>query len=99
MVSEYHTRHLGLACFLRYVLGDRAHRATAKFGPSSTSFTFTDEPTGTCQQLADQFFSREGVAVDNVRELLQCDRDMKLTVKSAHADPEGVWIASDEDER
>lgn len=88
---EFNTKHIGLACFLRYALGDDTHVATVKAGEKSFLFYFVDSPRGKCQELADAFFSEQGAAIDNARELLQCEREIKLTIKTAYNSPDGEW--------
>ena len=91
--TEYTTRHVGLASFLRYALGDDAHRRTEKVGNFSTLFIFSD--TELCVKLEHEFFNSEGAMVSNARELLDCARAVKMTVAAAQRSETGTWSAED----
>lgn len=88
--NEYRTRGVSLAVFLRFVLGDAAHLETVK-EERGCSFTFADRKR--CLELADAFFSEVGAAVDNAKALLDCERDLRQTMRAAQSDSEGIWLS------
>jgi hypothetical protein len=92
---DFYTCNFGLASFLRFALGDDAHLATMKTDNGRTSFVFRDEPQGTCRQLADAFYSEEGAAVGNARQLLECSRAAKATLAKADRSEDGTWEIED----
>lgn len=91
--TEYQTRHVGLAALLRYAMGDESHLRTEKVAQYSTIFTFSDSER--CAELERVFFSRDGAATGNARELLDCVRVIRATVAAAQRNPDGVWNAGD----
>ena len=88
-MSEYLTKHIGLASFLTYVLGDSAHLAT-EVEDGKCRFYF-DDPTNQCKALGDAFFSPEGAAIDSARELLECKHQIVNSTKLARNSPDGLW--------
>ncbi len=84
--TNYTTRDMALATFISYVRPE-LHIATAKTGPFSSTFEFTD-PTA-CVELASAFYGRAGV--DDAKALLECARDVKGTIRKANEAPDGVW--------
>lgn len=91
--TEYQTRHVGLAAFLRYGMGDASHIRTQKVGSYSTVFIFNNPER--CKELEQVFFSRDGAATGNARELLDCARAVKMTVAVAQRDETGTWLSAD----
>lgn len=71
--------HQAQASVLRYVLGDAAHRRTYRRGDGKLAFEFYD-PEGKASEIAALFFSQEGIATGNARQLLECDREVRATV-------------------
>lgn len=92
-MNEYTTRHVGLAALLRYAMGDDAHLRTQKVGQYSTIFVFRNPER--CAELEHIFFSRDGAATGNARELLDCARVIRATVAAAQRKPDGTWSAED----
>ena len=78
-MSFYRTCHQGCATVLRYVLGDSAHRRTYQRSDKRISFEFEDIE-GKCAETAALFFTPDGIATSNARELLACDREVRATV-------------------
>jgi hypothetical protein len=77
-VSEYHTKHQGLAALLLFVLGDAAHVGTRLADAQrGVIFVFTDDPPGSCEGIAKEFFSEQGAIVANARALLECGRAIR----------------------
>lgn len=91
--TEYQTRHVGLASFLRYALGDDAHLRTEKVGNFSTLFIFSD--TERCGELEREYFSKDGAMVSNAHQLLDCSRLIKATVAKAQRSDTGTWLAEE----
>lgn len=60
----------------------------------STIFIFSDSER--YQEMERIFFSREGAATGNARELLDCSRAIRTTVAATQRNPDGVWSAEDE---
>jgi hypothetical protein len=89
-MSEYSTKHIGLATFLIYVLGDAAHLATEAEHERSCRFHF-DDPNRQCKALGDAFFSPEGAAIDDARALLECKNQIVNSTKAARHSPDGTW--------
>lgn len=79
---RYRTCHQGCAAVLRFVLGDENHLRTYRRSDSRISFEFMD-PEDKAAEIARTFFEPEGIAVSNARELLACDRAVRLTVGDA----------------
>jgi hypothetical protein len=92
---DFYTCNFGLATFLRFALGDDAHLATMKVDGGRASFVFRDDPQGTCRSLANEFFSEEGAAVGNARQLLECSRAAKATLAKADRSEDGTWEIED----
>jgi hypothetical protein len=88
-VSEFRTRHLGLASFLRFC-GEQ-HVATTR---TATGCVFHFVNSGNCQRLCDEFFSPQGAAASDARALLDCQRHAKATVAQALSSPDGSWLSS-----
>jgi len=78
-MSTFRTTHQGCAAVLRYVLGDSAHRRTYRRSDTRITFEF-DDPDGKAAEVAALFFTHEGIATGNARELLACDREVRGTV-------------------
>jgi hypothetical protein len=78
-MSGYRTTHQGCASVLRYVLGDAAHLRTHRRSNGRISFEF-DEADGKAAEVAELFFSPDGIATGNARQLLECDRAVRATV-------------------
>lgn len=77
------TTHQGFAAILRFVLGDHAHRRTYKRPDNKIAFAFAFEfgdSENEAKELKKLFFSREGLAVSDARELLECNRAVGKTV-------------------
>lgn len=91
--QTYSTRHVGLAVCLRFILGDVAHLST-NVTERGSEFVFAD--SGDCRELASQFFSDDGIAIGNARELLEIARELRRTTAQAHVSPARVWQASDD---
>ena len=90
MIGEYFTRHTALASFLRYCLGDAAHIGTMK-SERGTVFYFKDDPPGHCKVLADAFFSEQGAAIGNARDLFEVAFELRQTIHKAERNPDGSW--------
>jgi hypothetical protein len=73
---------------LRYVLGDSAHRRTHRRSDGRISFEF-DDADGKAAEVAELFFTPEGIATSSARELLACDREVRATVSVCIND--GEW--------
>jgi hypothetical protein len=89
--NQFHTRHVGLAAFLRYVLGDESHLSTEK-SEKGIFFTFND-PDNKCAELETTFFSEESAVVGNARTLLDCSR--QITFSMYEAKRNGSWEKSE----
>ncbi len=85
-MTEFRTRHVGLSAFLRYCLGSDAHLGTLAL---ERGFEFVFSDNGKCRTLADQFFSAEGAAVTDARQLLECVREMRIS--TGKAKEQGCW--------
>ena len=68
---------------LIYTLGDEAMTVEVE-EDGRVIFAFTDEPPGTCRQVADDFFN--GAAVNDARELLECSRRLQFAASDALRD-------------
>jgi hypothetical protein len=90
MTGEYSTRHVALSAFLRFVLGDDHHVATMR-GENGHVFYFRDDPPGRCRELADAFFSTEGAAVGNARDLLEIQFQVRKTVAMCNDSSDKCW--------
>jgi hypothetical protein len=90
--NEYTTRHVGLASFLRYCLGDQAHVATGKAHNGTFNFFF-DDADEKCREFENAFFGEEGVAVGDARALLECSKDVRTTIAKASRAGDGTWEA------
>jgi hypothetical protein len=90
MTAPYATRHVGLAAFLRYVLGDESHLSTTKGG---TGYIFSfDDPSYRCNELQTAFFSDDGAIAGNALTLLECSRAISQTIMEAKLS--GAWERS-----
>jgi hypothetical protein len=87
----YSTRHMALATFLRYTLGDAAHLSTTAAG--APQYTFADD--GRCYTLANDFFSDDSVTIGNCRELLEVGRMLRITAARAQDSPQRRWNRED----
>ena len=90
--QTYLTRHFGLAATLRFCLGDNAHISTwVEPGTKRISFEFAN-PDGVCEKLAPVFFSEQGMAIGNARDLIEAAREVKKTMSFAiNTDGEQRW--------
>jgi hypothetical protein len=80
-MSEYVTKHIGFATFLRYVLGDDSHVSTTK---EATGYSLTfDDPDYRCKELQTAFFSEDGAITGNARALLDCSREISHSIIEA----------------
>jgi hypothetical protein len=85
------TRRDTFGSFVRY--SGIPHVSTVKL--SSTLFQFEfDDSENQFRRLEYEFFS--GCAVANAMELLECDRELKRTIKLANRSETGRWNASTE---
>jgi hypothetical protein len=90
-VSLYTTKHQGLAALCRFALGEEAHVSTTiEPGSRRASFTFNDEPEGTCDQFSREFFSNEGASVSNARALCDAYFSVRWTISAANK-AGGIW--------
>lgn len=78
-MSAFRTTHQGCASLLRFVLGDGAHIRTHRRPDGRVAFEF-DDTDRKAAELSDLFFSPEGIATGNARQLLECDRAVRATV-------------------
>ena len=85
--NEVVTRHIGLAAFYRYCLGDKAHIATTLAG-KSPAFSF-DDSNKQCPDLEKAFFAEGGAAVGNALALCECLKAINITRSIANR--EGQW--------
>lgn len=79
---EYATRHLGLAAFLRYCLGDESHVRTEQRGNERGCWFIFDDSEGQCAELAAQFFA--GAGVSNCKEFCDVEREVRLSSRDAY---------------
>jgi hypothetical protein len=78
-VSSFRTSHQGAASTLRFILGDAAHLRTYRRSDGRITFEFENQD-GNAAELAELFFSPDGIATGNARQLLECDRAVRATV-------------------
>lgn len=81
-MSFYRHSHQGCATVLRFVLGDANHKRTYRRSDGRLSFEFND-PENKAEEIARMFFEPESVCISNARELLACDRAVRITVGTA----------------
>ena len=89
-MNSFRITHQGCASLLRYVLGDGAHIRTLRRPDGRIAFEF-DDPDDKAAELADLFFSHDGIATGNARQLLDCDRAVRATVGACFNSGEGEW--------
>jgi hypothetical protein len=85
MSDVFSTRQASLAAFLHYC--GCQFRATRKVGQYSFMFEFAD--VARCKGLESDFYA--GIGVTCARTLLECDREVKQTMKWAAESPSGEW--------
>ena len=86
-MTEFKTRHIGLASFLRYA--GIPHIATVRLFEKAYQFVF-DDPEDQCRKLEYEFLS--GCPVADAMSLLEADKALKQTMKDASES--GRWEAA-----
>jgi hypothetical protein len=88
--TEWHTKSLPLAIFIRYCEGDESHVATTR-SERGCFFRFINPYR--CKELSDQFFGEEPVAIGDVRTLLDIEKAIRVTIRACDESAEKVWEA------
>jgi hypothetical protein len=91
-MSVFHTSHQGCASTLRFILGDAAHLRTYRRDDGKITFEFENSDRK-ANEIAALFFSEEGIAVGDARQLLESDRAVRKTVSECirSTDLSGEW--------
>jgi hypothetical protein len=87
--GTFQTGSLPLAIFVRYALGDETHLTTRRPQGSSCYFTFSNADE--CRELQQTFFSKEPVAIGDVRALLEVDREIRWTIRQCDQSGTNSW--------
>lgn len=81
-MNRFSTRHVGLASFLLYVLGDDSLSSVTQ-GHSGCVVAF-DDPEQRSHELQSAFLSAEGVCIGNAMPLLECSRTIRHAISVAN---------------